>query len=452
VRAVLRHPAVGVLLVYLFGVGLRIDYTLYRHRPEAYVTSDMSLYVSLAKRLATSPEPLKPWDVTHPLGYPALLSVLIGHGGSLARATNVQVVVSCLLPLALGLLGAAAFGRRTALAAVAVASVYFPFIEYGALYLSEIHFIFFLTLAFAAFLAAIGAARRGAALVLAAAGGLALSLAASLKSVAIPAAVAFFGWEAVALTLTPGLGRWPARFGRWAARAALAGLAATPLLGLLARVCTRANEGRFCVTGNKVGSDFLLGHYGRIADIAWAPQHGVWFQFGSPSAFLHHYGQTARVPFPMTDNAANTAEAWRWIFAHPVDAIVLSLEHVYDTFFGGAIWPTFNDAFWPAAYVAQYAFVAFLFFPTLLACATILSAGLRAGLRRGLRALAVSRTALLLAPVAALVFTVAVATGEVRYRVPFDIFFIVIACGYVVGDVRRRDVPVSWTAAAPPAP
>jgi hypothetical protein len=451
VRAVLRHPAVGVLLVYLFGVGLRVDYTLYRHRPEAYVSSDMSMYVSLAKRLGTSPEPLKPWDVTHPLGYPALLSVLLGHGGSFARATNVQLAVSCLLPLALGLLGAAAFGRRTALAAVAVASVYFPFIEYGALFLSEIHFIFFLTLAFAAFLAAIGAARRGVALALAAAGGLALSIAASLKSVALPAAVAFFGWEAIALALDRDPAR-PSLAGRlrpWLARAALAAVAASPLLALLARVCTRANEGRFCVTGNKVGSDFLLGHYGRIADMAWAPEHGVWFQFGSPSAFLHHYSQTARVSFPMTDNAANTAEAWRWIFAHPVDAIVLSLEHVYDTFFGGAMWPTFNDQFWPAAYVAQYAFVAFLFIPTVLACRAILSAGLRAGLWPGLRAFAVSRTALLLAPIAALVFTVAVATGEVRYRVPFDIFFIVIACGFVVGDLRRRDVPVSPPEPAP---
>lgn len=435
VRAVLRHPAVGVFFVYLLGIGLRVDYTLYRHRPESYVSSDMSLYVSLANRLRSSTEPLQPWDVTHPLGYPVLLSFLTGHGGSLARATHFQLVVSCLLPLALGLLGTAAFAWRTGLAAVAVASVYFPFIEYGALFLSEIHFIFWLTLAFAAFLAAIEARRRGVSLLFAAAGGFALSLATALKSVALPAAVAFFLCEGLARLLDrrPGRRSWPARLGAWLAGGAVAALAALPVLAKLARVCTRANRGRFCVTGNKVGSDFLLGHYGRIADMAWAPENGVWFQFGSPSAYLHHYGTTAHVPFPMTDNAANSAEAWRWIHAHPLDAITLSLEHVYDTFFGAAMWPTFNDAFWPYAYLAQYAFVLFLFIPVALACAAILR-------KRGLRAFLQSRTALLLAPVGALAFTVAVATGEVRYRVPFDIFFIAIACAFAAGDLKPRDL------------
>jgi hypothetical protein len=59
--------------------------------------------------------------------------------------------------------------------------------------------------------------------------------------------------------------------------------------------------------------------------------------------------------------------------------------------------------------------------------------------KRGWRACLTSRTALVLAPIAALTVTVAVATGEVRYRIPFDIFFIVLACAYVVGDLARVD-------------
>jgi hypothetical protein len=42
-----------------------------------------------------------------------------------------------------------------------------------------------------------------------------------------------------------------------------------------------------------------------------------------------------------------------------------------------------------------------------------------------------------LAPVASLVLIVAYATGEVRYRLPFDMFFIVIACAYAAGDLAR---------------
>ena len=52
-----------------------------------------------------------------------------------------------------------------------------------------------------------------------------------------------------------------------------------------------------------------------------------------------------------------------------------------------------------------------------------------------------SRTALVLAPVVALTITVAIATGEVRYRIPFDVFFIVIACAYASRDLARVDGP-----------
>jgi hypothetical protein len=431
----LKHPAVGVAFVFVFGVLLRLEY-LRQHPPENYIHSDMKLYVDLATRIGTSTAPLAPWEVTHPLGYPMLLSWLITGGGTYRGAGLFQVLVSSLIPLALGLLGWATFGRRTGLVAVVVGCFYFPFIEYGALFLAEVHFILWLTLAFAGFFGALEARGRVAPLVLSAAGGACLSVAIAMKSVALPGAVAFFGMHALALAL----GRPPARaprppwygvFGPWLARAAVAGVAAAPLLAALARVCTRANGGKFCVTGNKVGADFLLGHYGPIADIEWVGDTGHGFRFGSPSSWLRHYEDHIRVPFSMTDNAANTAEAWRWIRAHPFDAIVLSLDHIYDTFFGVAMWPTYGLKNWEWAHLSQYFFVVALFLPTVLACVNI------AG--RGWRALATSRTALVLAPVLALTATVAIASGEIRYRIPFDIFFIAVACAVVTGDLGRRD-------------
>lgn len=430
-RAALEHPVLWVALIYLAGIALRVHYTVFVHPPEASISSDMGLYVGLARKLAGTGEPLGPWDVTHPLGYPALVAFLLQGGDSLARVTSLQIVVSCLVPLALGLLGLAAFGRRTALAAVACASLYFPFIEYGALFLSEIHFIFFLTLTFAAFHGARTAQKRAVSLGLAAAGGLALSIAMAFKSVALPAAVAFFAVEALALVLGRDGASWRARLAPWLLRGALVAVAAAPLLGVLARVCTRANRGNFCVTGNKVGADFLLGHYGRIADISWAHDEGNGFHFGSPSSHLRHYDVHKQVPFPITDNAANAAEAWRWIFAHPFDALVISVDHLYDTFFGVSMWPGFDSPSWAYAHLSQYVFVVFLFVPAAFACA--------AALKRGWRAFAMSRTVLVLAPIGALALTVAIATGEVRYRVPFDIFFLVAVCAWFVGDQARVD-------------
>jgi 4-amino-4-deoxy-L-arabinose transferase-like glycosyltransferase len=432
-RAWLDRRISWVVLIFLVGVGLRVNYSLRVQPPQSMLYSDMSFYVSLAERLRTSSDPLKPWDVTHPLGYPALLAFLRGADGSLARAAHVQLVVSCLVPLALGLLGTAAFGRRTGALAIAFASLYFPFIEFGAYFLTEIHFTFWITLAFSAFLAARDAERRGASLACAAAGGVALSIAITLKQVGFLAAVVFFAADAVGLLLAraPQDISWRARLRSWPLRVGIAAAAALPLLAVLASACMRAT-GKLCLTVSQGSANFLLGHYGRIADITWAEEQGHGYGWGSPSSYLRHYDVHERVPFPITDGAANSAEAWRWIFAHPFEAFVLTLDHVWDTFFGMTLWPTFNGPRWMYAQLSQYVFVALLFVPAVLACAKV-------G-RLGVRAAIASRTALVLSPILAVVVTVAVATGEVRYRIPFDVFFIVAACALATRDVDRRDV------------
>jgi hypothetical protein len=438
-RVLLRRPFVGVVFVYLVGIVLRAKYTIHVHPPASFVDSDMYLYVSLARRLLATGT-TGPWDVMLPLGFPAFLAVMLSDGDSLVRAGYAQMVVGCLVPGAVGLLGAAAFGRRAGMLAVVVASLYFPFIEYGALFLTEIHFTLWMALAFAAFFGAIRARRRAVSFGFAAAGGVALSVAISMKNVGLLAALAFFAAEAVALFLArpangstatvPPPRRWAA-LRPWLARGALVALGAAPLLGVMSKVCTSANRGSFCFSGNKPAADFLLGHYGRIVRLDWARDAGHDAGFGSPGSVLRSYGANARVGWVITDNAANAAEAWRWIAAHPSEAVVLSLDHVYDTFFGAAMWPSFGHDSWPYAHLSQYVFVVLLFIPTLAAC--------RRAARGGARAFLTSRTALVLSPIAALAFTVAIATGEVRYRIPFDIFFIVTACAFFTRELPDGD-------------
>jgi hypothetical protein len=435
-RAVLDSAWLWVGLVYVCGVIVRAIYTFHVQPPEQFITSDMFFYVSLAQKYAAAGGPVDPWDVTHPLGYPALIAFLISGGGSLSRVVNLQFVVSALVPPAVGFLAAFAYGRRTALLAVMFASLYFPFIEYGALFLSEIHFILWLAVSFAVLFAAYHVRSRGARLGLAAAAGVALSVAAAFKSVALPAAFLMAVVEGVALLVQPPADPAAARVKRlapWALRWAVVAIAAMPLLAVQARACTRANEGHLCVTGNKMGSDFLLGHYGRVGAVEWTPPGGGTSRFGSPGSYLRRYEATARVPFAMSDGAANRREAWRWIMRNPGEAIVVSIDHIYDTFFGDAMWPGYGHPSWMLAHLSQYVFIALLFIPLLPACALVF--------RRGARAVATSRTALVLAPVVALAVTVAYATGEVRYRIPFDIFLIVVVCAFASGDLRRLDGP-----------
>jgi hypothetical protein len=249
----------------------------------------------------------------------------------------------------------------------------------------------------------------------------------------------FFAAEGIALLVARPAGVPPAltfaRFKPWLLRGAVVALAAAPLLGVLTRACTRANRGNVCVTGNKVASDFLLGHYGRIANIEWKAEGYDFVRFGSPGAYLRHYDGQARVPFTMFDGPANSAEAWRWIARYPGEAIVLSLDHVYDTFLGPAMWPGFEHSSWPLAQLSQYVFIVLLFIPMLLVGAALV--------KRGARVAFSSRTALVLAPVVALAVTVAIATGEVRYRVPFDVFLIVIVCAFAVKELAPAADPVT---------
>jgi 4-amino-4-deoxy-L-arabinose transferase-like glycosyltransferase len=428
-----------VSLIYVIGVALRLDYTLVFHPPAKSVFSDMEMYVGMANELRLS-APTTPAQVTHPLGFPFLLACALGSHGSLERATLLQLGVSLLVPPAAGLLGASAFGRRTGFAAAAFASLYFPFIEYGALFLSEIHFIFFLALAFAGFLSATRAAGRRA-LAFAFLGGVALSLALSMKAVVLPGAICFFAVYVIALRLVPATQRPPAR--RVAAMTLAAILGALPLTVQLARVCTRANGGTFCVTGNKSGADFLLGHYGRILMIQWKTNPGYFTGFGSPSSYLRHYDKIVQVPFPIYDNRANAAEAWRWVKANPFEATVLSFDHVYDTFFGSVMFPSEVGNGWMWAYLAQPLFVLCLLLPTTFVLMRLA--------QRGFRALLGSRALLVFSPVIGLIVTLLIATGEVRYRVPFDLFFIVVACALLTGDFQRTDAPDSARRSPPRA-
>jgi hypothetical protein len=71
--------------------------------------------------------------------------------------------------------------------------------------------------------------------------------------------------------------------------------------------------------------------------------------------------------------------------------------------------------------------------------------------QRGFRALLGSRALLVFSPVIGLIVTLLIATGEVRYRVPFDLFFIVVACALLTGDFQRTDAPDSARRSPPRA-
>src|SRR5262249_35849979 len=127
--------------IYAAGVVWRWFHVVRNHDPRDHVYSDMLLYVDLAKRLADPEYHPSISDVTHPLGLPTLLGSIYARDPSLKTAVYLQFVVCALAPLVIGGLGRFAFGEGNGKAALAVASLYFPFVDYGGYFLAEIYMI-----------------------------------------------------------------------------------------------------------------------------------------------------------------------------------------------------------------------------------------------------------------------------------------------------------------------
>ncbi len=165
-----------------FDLGL---YILKLHDPRDYVYSDMQIYMSLAKRLVDPEYVLGAQDVTHPAATSTLFSWFLSWDPGLQSLVYLPLMVACLVPLALGLLGRVAFERKTGLWAIVASSLYFPYIDYGGYFLSEIYMMLPVPLCMSLYLMANQAARAWTRILFGIGAGLILFLAVSFKTVAL---------------------------------------------------------------------------------------------------------------------------------------------------------------------------------------------------------------------------------------------------------------------------
>jgi hypothetical protein len=409
------------LVAYGIGAYWRVKYILKWHDPRKFVYSDMKLYWDLGHRLAKEGYQPKPSDVTHPPGLTELIAWFVRRDPEgvekLQTLVNIQLGLSLLIPLCVGFFAWTAFGKRTAYAAIAIASLYYPFIEYGGYFLAEIYMLFLVPLVLGTYLLAVKIVAKSTTkhwvigLGVAALCGFFFFLTLAMKMVAAPAVMAFFG---IHFLFTQG----PARKFR-AAVLAVVFLAAAPGTKAVSDRCTTANEGKFCFGSNKAGADFLLGHYGRIQGISWKPKQGAYYSFGNPSAYQHGYRDVPEVPFGLFDSKANEELAWQWIRKNPTQAVVLSPEHINDSFVGAMPWPAYATNFWLGAMVAQYIFMLFMLFPTGIHFMDIAR-------KKGVMGVLKSQELAVIAPIFGVCVAVAIATGEIRYRTSWDACFIIV--------------------------
>lgn len=428
-RATMRTRFLAVLpwLVFVAGVVWRFLFVLKWHDPRKFVYSDMQMYFELGKRITRPGYKLRALDVTHPPGLTELIAFFYRRDPSLGSLVWFQLLVTALVPLAVALLARLAFGARAWRPALVIASLYFPFVEYGGYFLAEIYLTLTATLTLAAVLGAArlveidapSRLRLVAAAAIAALGGLAFSLAMLMKMVALPALLAFLGVFVLFTRSESALG-WRAIVKRRAALAAIVCVAALPLSAWQTERCTQAS-GTFCPGSSKQGADFLMGHIGRVQGVVWKdPKSKGVVGFGSPAAYQHGYKDKPEFPFAITDNPKNNEAAWKWIKTHPGDSVVLMFEHVWDSFGGSLPWPGNAQKEWATSQTFHYLFLVFLFFPALVRLLDVARA-------RGLVALLRSMELAIFAPIFGVIVSVMMATGEARYRIPWDMCFILLA-------------------------
>jgi 4-amino-4-deoxy-L-arabinose transferase-like glycosyltransferase len=348
-----------------------------------------------------------------------LLGVLfrLDHSGRLAEI--VQWLLSMGILQLVWLIARSLYGNRTAVIALLLTAFYLPLIHYAGLFLSENPFTFCLLLSFWLLLKSIDSRDARQAWAFGLLCGLSTGLAAAFKAtILLPALLtaAVYGIHALRNRLASA-----------AVPLIAAAIGAAVMFVPLASRCTRLAEGHSCLVSTNGPMNILMGHFGEKAGFYWHDhRRNLEYSFTSPGATLRHYAGRVDLEFGAYDAAANLDLARRWIAQHPREAILLSLRNLGDLFSSRTVWPSARIRGVDAVAGALLGFQILVLLPAL----TLLVLRAKAMIRFRPAALP---ECLLLMPVLGLCATVFMTITEVRFRVPFDAFLIILAARAYVG-------------------
>ena len=419
-------------------------------------------------------------------------------------AIAAQFVLSCCVPLLIAAIAHELYGRRTALVALILSSLYFPFIHYASHFMSEGPFLFCMVLSFWLLIRSIRARSWRVSAPVALVAGLGLGAAMGLKPVVVLPSLLIFCWlgftvcrhwwwawrhraEETARQLsneihpatfyetqsrsqgasvsshgTRGLGRGgPLLCGAIGNRVALvmlcSGVGLTSIVVPLIQRATRLNEGHFCFISTNGAVTALMGHYGetRLFQFRDPKRPFLNFDSGYPVAYQKGYHQDVVMPFGAYDAPRCLDVAWKWCRENPLDALQMSSEHVHDLFYGSVPWPASYPAPgkpWPTITIAgrpieiyhkmcdMTIFMKIFWFFILLPAVAFLVVRIPRLFQPQGPGLGDTLLAL---PILGLMIGAFVALGEPRYRIPFDAFLIILAArAYTLGSHRTAPLVV----------
>ncbi|MCZ7647645.1 MAG: glycosyltransferase family 39 protein [Planctomycetota bacterium] len=416
-------PALAAWTLFVAGVIVRFLYVFNWYPTMTLLFSDSKGYFDTAQQFLDPNYTPGIADTIHPpatrwfFGTMLWLGRIVCPQEPMYVSQAFQFVMCSLLPLLLCGIGYDLFGRRTALFALAFASAYYPLFDYACYVMSEAPFTFFMVLSFYLLIRSLktkGLASTALGLL----AGIALGVTAAFKSVVLPSA--FFAF--LLLIAVGRLRRFPV------SRALLT--ASIGLILVLTPLSIRASRlsGHFCLIANDAARNVLIGHYGEVGSIHFIDKdRGITHVFGCPAAVQK--GHLAQIPVPIGayENGKCLDLAFKWMKENPWRSLQMSIEHVFDLFYGTLPWPS-NVLYQAKPWVILYSQV-FLCLVLIPMVVHLLKH------RREILRLepAYCGDALLLVPLFGIMLAAFIALGEPRYRIPYDGFMLLLASRLFVG-------------------
>lgn len=411
---------------WLGGVAWRYDHLFHAHPMTQYVYSDMQAYYESALRYLAPGVVQGIADTIYPPGTGYVFALLHKMDPSWVAAQWTLLGLSCAVPLILGWIALTLFGIRVASLSVILASVYFPFVDLFAFFLSEALFIPAMVGAVALLILALRARRQRIAVLPALASGAIFGLATSFKTVALA--------SMTLLLLVLVWWQWRGRVRGLYRIVGCVVLGALPVLLALGQRCTRVNEGHFCLVSNNGPIAALFGHTPWVKSITWKDSaRRITLGWGCPvSAQRRMFDREITYDFGAYDSKENTRKLVEIVLKNPLESLALSFDQVCNLFYGSVPWPASHSKWGRSSLEFEQLFLLVCTLPALL--------HLRTRVRPLLRLNPIAAPEILLfLPVVGVVMTCFVTQGDPRYRVPFDGFIMVLASAEILSWFGVQD-------------
>ena len=403
-RSIFHNNWFPVIIILLSGMALRYAYVFYIHPPESYLFSDMAGYYDRGYQILIH-MPKDIYDAFYPPGTSYLYSLLWKARDVQLAIKYFNLIISTLTCLIVYLICLLIFDRKTGLIALILISFNFLFIDFAAFYLSENPDALSLALMFWMFLLSIMAKKIYAKRLFAVLAGFAVIASAAIKSSILLFLPLFGIWWLFNLRKYKIFYNLP--------------FYALGFLPLCIFLMIRYNSitGEFGLISSNGGMNFFQGR-SHIKDVnCYDPGNGRYYLFASPIAHHKNYFYNDTFNAGPYDSHFFYKLGIEFARSQPWKSVGYSFGHVYDMLFITDVWPS-SISKKPPPYISRFFNTLNIFIvtiPAFIAC-IFYWRSLRSG--PGI---------LIIFPILVIILTSMIFYGDPRYRVPFDIFFIMLA-------------------------